>query len=406
MLNIFIIILTGIVFAMCTALMLFMAINSVLFRKKIAIPHSFSEGILTGPIFPALIASYAFIFIQFASFIVFKAPHETILTLRLIIFALSTLAFAVFKILTPPLLALWFGKSAFWDSKGTNGKNLYSDIYCAKVHAQKNTHFINNQQLYRISFYVKNQNAFLLPRKYSCKMTAKQISALTPYINFKSENEKPSVPKRALIYAACLPVLIFGIVLTTFMMTVSTGVLNEQKYQSGSAKLDDEIPTVTNISDICTDGKYIYVFYENITSVNVYDTDGKHVYSVSLEPSVFKHSEIGIASSGDLLYHIGDQILYYSEGKLTKTVQYGDQYENYFKDKKIKIGQAEFSFDEFNVYRTENGQTTPFIESPAYLVLFSPVLLWPVTFILIVALFLLRYFADPKKSKSADQTKQ
>lgn len=398
MLNIYVIILTGIFFTMCTAIMIFTAVNSVIFRKKIAIPHAFSEGILTGPIFPCLLISYGFIFVEFISFIVFKTHSETMLTIRLIIYALTVLAFAVFKALTPPLLALWFGKTAFWDNRGDNGKNMFSDIYCARVHKQKSATVINNQQLYRITFYVKGKTAFIFPRKYTCKMTAKQISALTAHVDFKSKDQHPDITKKSMIYAICLPILVFGIVLTTFMMAVSTGVLNEQKYQSSKTPLTDEISTVTKISDICTDGERLYVFYEKITAVNVYDPDGNFLYAVSLTPSVFEHSEIGIGSDGKLLHHRGDEITKYSNGAIDETVPYGEQYSHKFGQRPVKIGESTFTFSDRDVYRTDaDGNRTTVIKSPSHLVFFAPEVIWPIALILIVTLFILRYFTVTKE---------
>ena len=129
MLNIYIIILTGIFFAMCTAIMIFTAVNSIHFRKKVAQPHAFAEGIITGPAFPALLTAYGFLFVEFVSFTVFQTHSETVLTLRLIAYALTVLSFAVCKTFTPQLLALWFGKTAFWESRGEHGKNLFSEMY-------------------------------------------------------------------------------------------------------------------------------------------------------------------------------------------------------------------------------------------------------------------------------------
>ena len=404
MLNIYVIILTGIFFAMCTAVMVFTAVSSVQFRKKIAVPHGFAEGILTGAAFPALLATYGFLFVEFISFIVFKTHNETFLTVRLTVYALTVLAFTVLKTFTPPLLALWFGKTAFWDNRGEHGKNLFSDIYCAKVHKQKNVSVINSQQLYKITFYVKGKTAFLFPKRYSCKMTAKQISALTDHVDFKSRDQKPEITRRSLVYAICLPILIFGIVLTTFMMAVSTGVLNEEKYQSSKAPLSDEISTVTEITDVRTDGEKLYVFYENITSVNVYDADGKFIYAISLTPSVFEHSEIGIASNGMLLYHRGNEIIYYDNGAVHDTVAYGDQYRGNFEKKPLKIGDSVYTFDEHDVFRTDaDGKKVTVIDRPDYLVLFAPEVIWPIALILVVALFILRYFTVTKEKLTKKQ---
>lgn len=214
--NIVIIIITAVFFAFCTASLVYQAIYSVYFRKQIAIPHDFSEGIMTGVTYPLLWVMYGLIAVQFFSFIVFRTSDDIILAIRLIIFAVSVIAFAAFKTLTPALLAYWFGKTAFWDGKGEQGKIPYSDIYCIKVHKKKSSRFINNQQLYKITFYVKNKTFLLIPKKHVCKMTAKQISVLTAFVDFK-ECKKPHPTKKALIYSICLPILLFSILSLCFL---------------------------------------------------------------------------------------------------------------------------------------------------------------------------------------------
>jgi hypothetical protein len=188
--HIYIIAITAVFFAFCTAAVLYQAIYSVYFRKNIALPHGFSEGIMTGITYPLLWITYGLIAVQFLPFIVFRNSGELLLSARLLFFAVSLLAFAAIKTLTPPLLAYWFGKSSFWDNKGEVGKNAFEDIYCVKVHKKKSSRVINNQQLYKITFYVKEKTFLLIPKKYVCKMTAKQISVLTSYVNFK-ECQKP-----------------------------------------------------------------------------------------------------------------------------------------------------------------------------------------------------------------------
>lgn len=391
MLNIYIVAITGIVFALCTALIVFQAINSILFRKNVAAVHGFFEGIITGYTFPGFIATYALIFVQFASFIAFSTNSELFLTLRLIFYAISVLAFTVFKHLTPPLLALWFGKTAFWDNKGEAGKNLFGNIYSAKVHKNKNVRVINNQQLYRISFYVHGRTAFLFPRKYTCKMTAKQIGVLTNHIDFKSRSEKPDITKKALIYAITLPILVFTIVLTTFIHFVSTGILNEEKYTFSNTALTSEITTVTEISDIFTDGSNLYVYYDRIGALNAYSEDGTYRFSISLPHSIFKSTDI-CYSDGTILYRFGDELITYSsEGNYVQTEKATESNTAAFQNKSLSINDKSFSHNLSDVFVNDNGQRI-FINRPTYLVFFSPTLIWPVTMALIIILFLLKSF--------------
>lgn len=397
MLNIYIIVVTAVFLAFCTAVLLHQAIYSFYFRKKIALPHGFSEGIMAGFLYPMLWIIYGLIAVQFISFIAFRDSSELFLTLRLIVFAISILAFCIFKTLTPPLLALWFGKSAFWDNKGDQGKHQLSDIYCAKVHKDKNSHVINNQQLYKITFYVKGKTAFLFPKKYSCKMTAKQIGNLTTIISFKERDAKPEIKKKALLYGICLPMLVFFITLFCFFHVVSTGALNTEKYVSSNTPLETEISTVTEIYDAKYDGERIYVFYNKIGAVNVYTPNGEFLYAISLPHSIFKHTEIAVSES-KLLYHYGDEVISYSaNGEFIEAVPYTEEHNAVFS---ATPENDSLSYGKGGVRLNTETETINIVVRPAYLSVFSASVIWPINMLLILALFMLRYYVFKEDSKS------
>jgi len=398
MLKIYIAIITAAIFAFCTAVVLHQAIYSIYFRNKVALTHGFSEGIMAGPMYPLLWVTYGLIAVQFISFIAINGSGELLLTLRLILFAISILAFCIFKTLTPPLLALWFGKSAFWDSKGEQGKHLFTDIYCAKVHKDKNSQVINNQQLYKISFYVKGKTAFLFPKKYSCKMTAKQIGSLTNSISFKDRAAKPEITKKAMVYAALLPLLIFLITLLTLFQTVSTGILNSEKYVSSEAPVTAEISTITEISSVVSDNERAFVFYDKVGAVNVYTLTGDYLYSISLPHSVFKHTDICI-NEDKLLYRYGDEILSYSlNGEYISCEEYTDINAALFGVKSTDTKYGTITFGGNGVFLGTDGGNVTIVTRAAYLSLFSTSFIWPINMLLIISLFMLRYYVTKDSS--------
>ena len=395
--NIYIIIITSVIFAFCTAILLYQTLYSVYFRKNIAVKHEFTEGIMTGVSFPLLWVSYGLIAVQLLSFFVFPTESELLLAARLLIFAISVIAFSVFKILTPPLFAYWFGKHAFWDTKGEIGKHSFDDIYAVKVHKKKTTTVINSQQLYRLTFYVKGKTFLLIPKKYSCKMTATQIRVLTAHVDFK-ESVKPKTPKKALVYSICVPILIVLITVCCFIQAVSYGILNPEAYTVKADKLDapitKEIQVISKISDVETNGELIYVYYKNITAVNVYGTDGKYRFSISLPSSLLEHSDIAF-SDGALLYKTGDKLLTYTAyGVFLSSEKYIEkEHGKLFKNDSVSIGNDRLTFDSMGVHL---GSKAIISRSGIY-ALFDPAIIWPINMILIIALFALKFYATSKE---------
>ena len=221
-------------------------------------------------------------------------------------------------------------------------------------------------------------------------MTAKQIAALTAHISFKDRSAKPDVPQKALLYAICLPILIFFITLCTFFQTVATGILNSEKYVSSDTPYTHEITTVTEIGDAVSDGTKVCVFYDKIGAANVYDVNGSFLYSVSLPHSVFKHTAITF-SEGRLLYRYGDEVLAYrTDGVLIGSEPYTDGHAALFVNE-----QNAACFDSNGAYC--NGITVT--ERASVLALFTPSVVWPINMMLILALFMLRYYVTKDDHK-------
>ena len=158
------------------------------FRKKIAIPHGFSEGVMSGMAYPFLIISLALLFIQTVLFIALPLKSEVFAIARLILFIITFVLFVCFDKRTPTLRAYWFGKNALWERHGEKGKIPYSDIYGAKVSPKISLPGSNGQQLCKISFFVEGKKLLFGRKKYVCRMTAFAINELANQVEFNARN--------------------------------------------------------------------------------------------------------------------------------------------------------------------------------------------------------------------------
>ena len=176
------------IFSLCALSFTLRSVKAYAFRKKVALPHGFSEGIMIGPKYTLLITDLALLFIQNVLFLVYKTYSEPILAIRVLCFLVSVVGYLILFIKTPPLLAYWFGQNGLWETSAPSGKVPYSDIYNARLSKKIRLPIMNNQQLCKFSFYVNGRNSFFNPKKYVCKMTACEISALARQVDFSSNS--------------------------------------------------------------------------------------------------------------------------------------------------------------------------------------------------------------------------
>ena len=279
-LNSAIIICSALIFAVCVGAFIIRSVRSYKFRNKVALPHGFSEGIMTGAAYPALVTAMSLLFIQLASFAAFKSPSETICALRVGCYLLTVLIFFVLFVKTPPLLAYWFGQNGLWEHSGHKGKIVYSDIYNARLSKKLRLPIINNQQLCKFTFYVKNKNIFFHPKKYVCKMTACEISALSRQVEFtdaplRTESFRVRLSRRF------VPIMLLAICVVTIAQFCASGVLNEVRYTAIEGTSEAEIVTFSAPSKVTVEEGKLFVYFDALKAANVYTEDGEFLYSVS-----------------------------------------------------------------------------------------------------------------------------
>ncbi|MBQ9692403.1 MAG: hypothetical protein IJV70_04520 [Clostridia bacterium] len=307
-LNSAIIICSALIFAVCASAFIIRSVRSYNFRNKIALPHGFSEGIMTGASYPALITAMSLLFIQLASFIAFKSPSETICALRAGCYLLTALIFFVLFMKTPALLAYWFGQNGLWEHSGRKGKISYSDIYNAQLSKKLRLPIINNQQLCKFTFYVKNKNSFFHPKKYICKMTAYEISALSRQVEFTEAPVNTEI-KRVRISRRLIPVMLLAICIVSIAQFCVSGIFNDVRYADHNENGENEIVTFSAPSDIAFDGGKLFVYFDSLKAANVYSENGEFLYSVyqyeNLSGSSDKH--------GGKEYRAGSRGVWYTD---------------------------------------------------------------------------------------------
>lgn len=355
-LNSAVIIGSALIFVICASAFIIRSVRSYNFRNKVALPHGFSEGIMTGASYPALITAMSLLFIQLATLIAFKSPSETVLALRAGCYLLTALVFFVLFKKTPTLLAYWFGQNGLWEHSGRKGKIAYSDIYNARLSKKLRLPIINNQQLCKFTFYVKNKNIFFHPKKYFCKMTACEISALSRQVEF-TETPVKTESTRVRVARRLVPAVLFVICIVSIVQFCVSGVFNEAKYSAIDGTSENEIITFSAPSQTYINDGKLFVYFDNLKAANVYTPSGEFLHSVSMENSPV------------------DTINQY-EGKEYKSNSLGVWYAG------------------------ENGEKTFVINYPIVNTILNTDLLWLVNAFLIFTAIMLRWLADEYKRPS------
>ena len=260
------------------------------FRTKCINELGFSEGIMTGISFQLLIIIFTLICIQVLSFILINTSSEFTLYIRLLIFSSSILLYFIIKSQTPPLLAYWFEREAFWENNNENGKISFNDVYALKISKSIKLPIKNNLQLCPISFYVKNKFSFFRPKKYSCKLTAEELTVLTSIIKAHKHTYKPVHPyKKSSSLFFFIPIIAFLAILSLTFPIASSGLFNENTYLCDT-EVDSLQHTFTEISKIEID-ENIKVYYDHIGLKNIYDLNGEFLRGETYKSSFFSNNE-------------------------------------------------------------------------------------------------------------------
>lgn len=381
---------SALIFILCASLLTVRLVSSSMFRKNVALPHGFSEGIMTGPCYPALIADTSLLFIQFASFIAFKSSTEIVTSIRMICYLITALVFFVLFAKTPALLAYWFGQNTLWERYGKHGKIEYSSIRNARLSKKLRLPIMNNQQLCKFSFYVNGKNTFFHPKKYVCKMTACEISALSRQVDFSDETTATS-PKRIRFAQKALSAVVLMICAVSIIQFCLCGVFNEAKYVASDVAGNEEIFTLSNPSEVIVSGNKLFVYYGALKAANVYTPDGEFLFSVSMKSAWLDGSDFAV-SDGEIYYRLGDMLYIYSEnGALSEITEYLPEHKSVFENRSLNAYETRsYGFSSVGVWYSVGGERTYVISKPIVFAIFNSDFLWLINAALIIAAIALR----------------
>ncbi|MBE6533764.1 MAG: hypothetical protein E7678_02170 [Ruminococcaceae bacterium] len=388
------------IFAICAITFTFRSANAYTFRKKVALPHGFSEGIMLGPQYTLLITDLALLLIQTALFLVYRTYSEPIIAIRVLCFLLSVLIYFILFLKTPPLFAYWFGQNGLWVTSSQGGKIPYSDIYNARLSKKIRLPIMNNQQLCKFSFYVKGKNSFFIPKKYVCKMTACEISALARQVDFSNNIDLP--PQKSAYFARkSTPIFTLLICLVSIIQFVSCGILNTAKYTYSDTALTEEPITLSSPSELIISDDKLFLYYDSISVASVYTPDGEFLYALSLKPSGLTKRAFNV-SGGCINYLCGDTVYIYStDGSLTETVPYSTSENDIFVSKKPKNvvyqGRTYFLGNNGVGYTTDSANPVTVIAKDLICRILNPKAAWGINALLLVIVISLRLFAGEYK---------
>lgn len=373
------------------------------FRKKIAIPHGFSEGVMSGMAYPLLIISLALLLVQTVLFIVLPIKNEPAAIARLSLFIVTFVMFICFDKRTPALRAYWFGKNAMWETQGKRGRIAYSDIYSAKVSPKISLSVSNGQQLCKISFFVEGKKLFFGRKKYVCRMTAFAINELANQVEFnkRSRSHAHTLPFKKRVLSFVLSIVLTLMTVSLALPCFSFGILNNVTYSDTDTLITEPLKTVAPITYISFIDGNICVYYENLETVELYSTDGSFVYAINFPASKLKSSDFSV-KNGSLNYRYGDTVVrHYPATQTTEVSKYLPEHLALFIDTKEPVvsdtGDV-YTHDRHVVLRKEHGteEYVKFISRSSAVKLFDIEVTWTITAMLLTLAFVIHFMLTDK----------
>lgn len=384
------------------------------FRKKIAIPHGFSEGVISGMSYPLLIVSLALLLVQTVLFIVLPLKSEPAAIARLFLFIITFLLFVFFDRRTPALRAYWFGKNAMWERRGERGRIAYSSIYSAKVSPKISLPGSNGQQLCKISFFVEGKKFFFGRKKYVCRMTAYAINELANQVEFnkRSHSHTHTLPFRKRVLSFVLSIVLTLMTVSLALPCFSFGVLNSVTYSGTDTVITKPLNTVSPITYISfIDGK-LCVYYENLEAAELYSVDGNFLYAINFPSSNLKSSDFSVI--GDALnYRYGDTLVrHFPVTQTTEVTKYVPEHSSLFTDSKEPVVSDTgdiYTHDRHVVLCKEHGTENyvRFISRSSAVKLFDIEVTWTLTAMLLTLAFVIHFMlADKPKNVPAPRVQR
>ncbi len=396
-LNTFLCIFSAILFAVSSLLFISQAIYSLDFRKKIALTHNFSEAVMSGPYYPLSIIFFSIIFIQFISFLAFEFTTEINIIIRMFAYISSIILFIFFRYKTPPLLSYWLSQTCLWRKAGFSGKIPYSEIIGIKIARNVQFPITYTQKLCKVTFFIDPD--FSGCKKITCKITARDLEFLSKQIDvFPPEYDLSAVSKVKLFSSFLIPILLFIIYILAFLISAASGIFNPYRYVNTNNVINEEIKTVTSVSDVGRYKNTVCVYYRQIGVINVYDSHGTFQYAINCPSSFLKPSDFSVTDDGCINYRLAEKLYRYSsvDGTLISTSQFS---ENDRPLLRVKTDTVKFDYSKIYI-SDENLNFIPIITRPATIAIFNVEVIWSGLAILIAVSFTMRFLTLRKKKST------
>ena len=392
-LNAFLCVFSSVLFALCALLFLSQAIYALDFRKKIALTHGFSEAMMVGPYYPLLIVSFSLIFIQFVSFFAAGFTTEFNIVVRIFTYIASIVLFLYFRYKTPPLLAYWLGKSCLWRKAGPSGKIPYSEIIGIQLSKDVIFPITDTQKLCKVTFFVNPD--FCQCKEITCFITAYDLEALSKQIDvFPYDYRLSTVSKAKKLSTHLVPVLLFIVFVMSFLIAASSGMFSPHRYTSGI--LNEEVKTVTSITEVGVCGESVCVYYEKIGVINVYGTDGVFRFAISCPTDVLKPTAFSVTDDGLINYRLAGTLYRYSsaDGTLVSEAPLDEAGKAI-----LQVTNDKTRFNYSSVYFTDESGERVITARPHAVAIFNIEIIWSVLAILIAVSFTMRFLNLRKKTR-------
>lgn len=300
-------------FALCTAALLARTLSAHRFRRTVALPRGFTEGIAAGAAYPIWLIVYAAVFLQCAAYIAFPSSRELDINFRLIAYLGTVILFFAVRCFNLPLLSVWFGNTGIWVCRGASGLISYDAIDTVSISCP-GPKTDGTDAICTVVFYASDRKLFFHPRRYACKLSAYELSKYRSLLPEPQADAKKKPSRGGFRLAGALSyVSLLLTVLGAFSLLFSTELFSPYRYDEYAAASSEEIVTSAPVTEVISEGGTVIVRYKAIEAINVYsEADGIFLWSVSRDRAVYTGASDGLwAKDGSVKYTVAGSTRYF-----------------------------------------------------------------------------------------------
>ncbi len=393
-------------FALCTVTLLARTVSAYRFRRTVALPRGFTEGVATGLAYPVWLIVYAAVFLQCAAYIAFPSSRELDMNARLIAYVCSVLLFFIVRYYNLPLLSVWFGKTGIWVSYGAGGIVRFEDMTSLTVSCPKSD---DGDAVCTVTFCAPDKKLFFHPRRYTCKLSRAELSRYRSLLPETTEDSKKK-PRRdsSSLTTALSYVSLLLVALGACSFLFSAELFSPYRYDEYTAASAEEITSFAPITEAISESGTMIIRYEAIEAINVYsEADGSFLWSLSRARAVYSNASDGLcAKDGVVKYTVSGVTRYFNcltgeelTADATSNIEFPDIDGTY---------AVNFDFTPLYVRRQlSDGSYVKLISHPLSYAFFIPSVGWAVFALGVITLYVWRMLdANRNEHGTSKQTEQ